>query len=178
MTTDAGLQAIMGRYNPAGPAVAVEAEADLAVMVGGLVAELKTERQRRALFDQKMQQAIRSAPLLAVSAAAGTPATFASEDWVCKTGYQWAVQRVTAKGLGSSDTAWIYRTSASGGLQVTDAAAVWLLTNPAPAWHPGRTGLMLGPGDGITVQGTTTATVTVSIDVLILESWIVPDFLL
>lgn len=179
MTTDAGLQAIVGRYAPAGPGAAVEMDADFTVQVGQLVAELQTERRRRVLFDQKMQQAIRGGvPLLSVSAPAGAPQTFVSEDWVCKTGYDWAVQLVTAKGLGATDTLWVYKTSASGLQQVADSAAKWLLTNAAPAWHPGRTGLVMHSGDGIALQGTTTAQVTVNIEVIMLEQWITPDYLL
>lgn len=177
MTADAGLRQIMDRYQP-GPGIAVELDADLAVQIGGLVAELRKDRARRELFDQKMQQAIRYAPLIPVQQATGTPATFTSPDWVCKTGYCWAVQRVTAKGLGSSDTVWVYRTSASGSGQVADSAAASPLTATVPVWNPGRTGLLLEAGDGITVQGTTTASVTVTVDVIMLESWIVPDFLL
>lgn len=179
MTTDAGLQAIVGRYAPAGPGLDLEAGADLAVHIGALAAEIKMDRQRRALYEKQMQQAIRGGvPLLSVSQAAGAPATFASPDWVCKTGYDWAVQLVTAKGLGSTDTLWVYKTSASGAQEVTDSAAKWLLTNAAPAWHPGRTGLVAHPGDGIVLQGTTTAQVTVNIEVIMLETWITPDYLL
>ena len=178
MTADAGLQEIMGRYAPPGPGLGVSVDADLAVQIGGLVTELRADRKRRADFEQKMQQAIRSAPLLAVQAAAGTPATFASLDWVCKTGYVWAVSRVTAKGLGATDTVWVYRTNGSGSAAALDSAAAALLTNSAPFWNPSRTGLVLQEGDGITVQGTTTASVTVSIDVIMMEAWVVPDFLL
>lgn len=179
MTTDAGMQAIAGRFAPAPPGLAVDAEAGLAVQIGALAAELKTERQRRAVFDQKMQQAIRGGiPLLSVSQPAGTPATFASPDWVCKTGYDWAIQLVTAKGLGATDILWVYKTSASGIAEVGDSAAKWSLTNAAPGWHPGRTGMVLHPGDGIVLQGTTTAQVTVNIETIILESWITPDYLL
>jgi hypothetical protein len=176
MTIDAGLQAIVAGYTPAGPAA--EGSADLTVSVGQLAAEMVLERKRRALFEQKMQYAIRDVPLLSVDLPAGTPATFASPDWVCKTGFEWFAQLFTAKGLGSTDTLWIYRTSASGGLQVGDSAARWLLTNAAPAWAPGRTGFAMKPGDGIVLQGTTTAAVTVNIDVIMVEQWLVPDFLL
>lgn len=178
MTADAGLQQIMAQYAPPGPGIGISADADLSVQIGGLVAEFKAERQRRAVFEQKLSQAIRSVPLPSVTAAAAAPATFASPDWVCKTGYQWAVQAITAKGLGSTDTVWVYRTSDSGQKQVADSAAKNVLTATAPVWHPGRTGLMLEAGDGLTVQGTITATVTVNIDVILLEAWIVPDFLL
>ena len=179
MTTDAGLQAIAARYAPPGPALSLEADADLTVQVGTLVAELQTERRRRSVFEQKMQQAIRGGiPLLSVTQAAAAPATFVSPDWVCKTGYDWAVQLVTAKGLGSTDTLWVYKTSASGLQEVADSAAKWLLTNTAPAWHPGRTGLVMHPGDGIALQGTITAQVTVNIEVIMLETWITPDYLL
>ena len=178
MTADAGLQEIMGRYAPPGPGLGVSVDADLAVQIGGLVTELRADRKRRADFEQKMQQAIRVVPLPAVQAAAGTPAVFAHPEWVCKTGYVWAVQRVTAKGLGATDTVWVYRTNASAGAAALDSAAAALLTNSAPWWNPSRTGLVLQPDDGITVQGTTTAAVTVSIDVIIMEAWVVPDFLL
>lgn len=178
MTADAGLQEIIGRYAPPPAGMHVELDADLAVQIGGLVAELKADRARRELFDQKMQQAIRYVPLPPVQQGSGTPATFASPDWVCKDGYCWAVQRITAKGLGSTDTVWVYRTAASGSGEVADSAAANPLTATVPAWTPGRTGLLLQPRDGITVQGTTTAAVTISVDVILLEAWIVPDFLL
>jgi hypothetical protein len=179
MTTDAGMAAIAGRFAPPAPGVGVDVDAELAVQIGALAAELKIDRQRRAVYEQKMQQAIRGGiPLLPVTQGAGTPATFVSPDWVCKTGYDWAIQLVTAKGLGATDIVWVYKTSASGIAEVADSAAKWQLTNGAPAWHPGRTGLVLHPGDGIVVQGTTTAQVTVNIETIILESWITPDYLL
>lgn len=180
MTPDAGLAEIADRFNPAagGAGVAAEGSAELTVMLGGLLTEMKLERQRRAWFEQKMAQAIRDTPLVSVSAVAGTPATFASDDWVCKTGWAWYLQLATAKNLGSTDTVWVYRTSGSGVQQVVDSAAKWPLTNASPAWHPGRTGLRLAPGDGITLQGTTTNTVTVNLDVIMVEAWIEADFLL
>lgn len=175
MTVDAGLQAIIGAY---APGASLEGSADLAASIGRLATEYERERRYREAFQQKMQLAIRDTPLLSVTAVAGTPATFASADWVCKTGYEWFAQLFTAKGLGSTDTLWIYRTSASGAQQVGDLTARWLLTNAAPAWAPGRTGFAMKPGDGIVLQGTTTAAVTVNIDVIIVEQWLVPDFLL
>ena len=176
MTIDAGLQAIVQAYTPAGPGF--EAEADIAVSLGKLATEYERERRYRETFQQRMQLAIRDTPLLSVTLPAGAPQTFVSPDWVCKTGYEWFAQLFTAKNLGSTDTLWIYRTSASGALQVGDSAARWLLTNGAPAWAPGRIGFAMKPGDGIVLQGTTTATVTVNIDVVIIEQWLVPDFLL
>lgn len=177
MSVDAGLQSIVQAYAPGGgPGVA--AEVDVSASIGGLVTEMRLDRQRRAVFEQKMQLAIRDTPLLSVTLPAGAPQTFTSPDWVTKTGYVWFPQLITAKNLGSTDTLWVYRTSASGGQQLGDSAAKWLLTNAAPAWTPGRTGMVMNQGDGITLQGTTTQSVTVNIDVIILEQWIVPDFLL
>jgi len=173
------MAAIAGRFAPPAQGVSVDADASLAVQISALAAELKIDRQRRAVFDQKMQQAIRGGiPLLSVTNPAGAPQTFVSPDWVCKTGYDWAVQLVTAKGLGATDTLWVYKTSASGIAEVADSAAKWQLTNSAPGWHPGRTGLVMHAGDGIVLQGTTTAQVTVNIEVIMLESWITPDYLL
>lgn len=176
MSVDAGLQSIVQAYAPSGQGVG--AEVDLGASFGLLAAEMRMERQRRQAFDQKMQYAIRDTPLLSVTLPAGAPQTFASPDWVCKTGYQWFMQLVTAKNLGSTDTLWVYRSSASGGQQIVDSAAKWLLTNAAPAWAPGRTGFGMAWGDGITLQGTTTQSVTVNIDVIMIEEWLVPDFLL
>jgi hypothetical protein len=177
MSVDAGLQSIVQAYAPGG-GPGVEAEATLTASIGGLATEMRLDRQRRAAFEQRMQAAIRDTSLLSVTLPAGAPQTFTSPDWVCKTGYEWFAQLFTAKNLGSTDSVWVYRTSASGAQQLGDSAAKWLLTNAAPAWAPGRTGFAMKPGDGITVQGTTTNTVTVNIDVIILEQWIVPDFLL
>lgn len=175
MTIDAGLQAIVAGY---APGAQVEASADLAASLGRLATEYERDRRQRYEFQQRMQGAIRDTPLLSVTLPAGAPQTFASPDWVCKTGYEWFAQLITAKGLGTTDTLWVYRTSASGVQQVGDSAARWLLTNTAPAWTPGRTGLAMKPGDGLVLQGTTTAAVTVNIDVVIVEQWLVPDFLL
>lgn len=176
MTADilAGFQAQAGLDGGPG----LEAGAELTAHLGALVAEMRVERRRRADFEQKMMQAIRVVPLIAVQQPAGAPATFASFDWVCKTGYVWAVQRITAKGLGSTDTVWVYRTDGSSSSAALDSNAMFVLTNTAPAYNPSRTGLVLQQGDGITVQGTTTASVTVSIDVIMMEAWVVPDFLL
>lgn len=176
MSVDAGLQSIVQAYTPSGPGVA--AEVDLGASFGLLATEMRMERQRRQAFDQKMQFAIRDTPLLSVTLPAGAPQTFTSPDWVTKTGYQWFAQLFTAKNLGSTDSLWIYRTSASGVLQLGDSAAKWQLNNANPAWAPGRTGFGMNAGDGITLQGTTTQTVTVNIDVIIVEEWLVPDFLL
>lgn len=178
MSVDAGLQTIIQAYTPDG-GPALEVGADLAASFGALAAEMRQDRARRAAFDQKMQLAIRDTPLLSVALPSGAPQTFVSPDWVCKTGYEWFVQTVTAFNLGSTDTLWVHRTGASAGQQqLGGSTAKWLLTNGAPAWTPGRTGFAMKPGDGLTLQGTTTQTVTVNIDVIIVEQWLVPDFLL
>ena len=176
MTIDAGLQAITQAYAPGG--AGLEAGIDLRATVGQLVAEMVLERKRRAVFEQKMQQAIRDVPLLSVTQPAASGQVFASPDWVCKTGYEWFAQLITAKGLGATDTLWIPRAEASGPLNLVDSSARWQLTNGAPAWAPGRTGLAMKPGDGLILTGTTTNPVTVNIDVIIVEQWLVPDFLL
>lgn len=180
MTADAGLQAILDRFNPPADGVGIEVDASLAVQVGRLATALELDRKRRERFDQAMAQAVRGVPLRPVQKQSGSNIVFSSSEWVCLTGYVWYPQLIVAKNLGSTDTVWVYRTGgkAPDSIALLDDSARWPLTQTSPAWGPGRTGFRVGPGDGIAVYGTISNQVTVSIDTVILEDWIEPDYLL
>lgn len=94
-------------------------------------------------------------------------------------GFAWAVQRITAAGLAAADIISLYRGVPSSGT-VDPSNFMNVLTGTAPAWHPGRTGLMLQPGESIVASGTglTATQVTITGEVIQMEQWLLPHFLL
>jgi hypothetical protein len=94
-------------------------------------------------------------------------------------GFAWAFQRITAAGLASADVISLYRGVPSSG--TVDASNFMnVLTGTAPSWHPGRTGLMLQPGESVVASGTglTATQVTITGEVIQMEQWLLPHFLL
>lgn len=119
------------------------------------------------------------APAMSFPAAA-LPA--AGQAWGPNTGFAWAVQRLSVSGFGNStDFVNAYR-----GLSPFDAQpqnALWSFSVPAQGdvstWHPGRTGLVLMPDEGLVFGGTFTgANVIVSADVIQMTLRHLPQFLL
>lgn len=138
--------------------------------------------ERRARQDQRMAEAIRVVPLPAQTQnAAGGTVFIASASNVLgpSTGYAWAVQSVTVAGLGSSDSASLYAGPA-GPASVVPANFRQVFTAAAPSWQPGRTGFILNYGDTLMLMGTglSTAQLTLSGQVVIMESWMLTEFLL
>jgi hypothetical protein len=89
------------------------------------------------------------------------------------------VQRITIGGLGTNDTVSIYK--GPGISQTVDPTSlVTVVTAAAPTWAPGRTGCMIFPGDALTAAGTglSAASITLTGEVIQMEQWIVPQFLL
>jgi hypothetical protein len=161
---------------PADPGLSIFAQISASL---GQLATYTAERQR---FEQKCAQAIRSVPIPPVQAAvAGGNVLIASASNMLgpNTGYAWAVQRLTVAGLGATDTVSAYRGPASA---VTAASnnLLNILTGAAPTWHPGRTGLILSPGDTLVVAGTGLAAtqVTLTGEAIIMELWLLSHFLL
>lgn len=100
-----------------------------------------------------------------------------------KTGYWWAVQRVSIAGLGATtDFINLWRANAPGeaglgqkALNTFQIAVAGGIAN----WHPGRTGLLLRPRQGLAVTGTFTGTTgIVSFDFIQVADAQLPYFLL
>jgi hypothetical protein len=161
-----------------GPGVAVAAIAGLSLQLGNLTAALERQHQ----LEQRYQQAIMSIPIKPheVAVASGAVTILSHEtDLGPRTGYAWAIQRITIGGLGADDVVSLYK-----GPPVAVAAdptnLMMVATAAAPTWSPGRTGAMLFPGDTIIAAGTglSASSVTLTGEVIQMEQWIVPQFLL
>jgi hypothetical protein len=156
----------------------IEASASLGIQLGRIANSLE-----RSLADQqRAQRSVMYIPIKPHSVAvASTNASIYSHerDLGPRDGYAWAVQRLTVGGLSSGDLVSIYKGPGIS-VAIDPTLLVQVLTNTTPTWIPGRTGLMLFPGDTIVVNGTglQATTVTLSGDVIQLEQWIVPEFLL
>jgi hypothetical protein len=161
-----------------GPGVAVAAIAGLSVQLGNLTDALNRQHQ----LEQRYQQAIMSIPVKPHSVAvAGGVVTITSHenDLGPGTGYAWAIQRLTVGGLGTSDTVSLYKGPATA-VAADPTNLMMVVTAAAPTWSPGRTGAMLFFGDTIIAAGTglSASTVTLTGEVIQMEQWIVPQFLL
>jgi hypothetical protein len=175
MTAD--IEAAFAAQASAGRAGA-ELDAGLSLALGRIATAL--ERQRE--LDERMYRAIMIRPLLPLSQVpSGGVVTFTSVEHGLgpATGFAWAVQRLSAGGLGGSDALSVYR-----GPPVAAAASLDnfmnMLTVTASAWHPGRTGLILQEGETLVVKGTSLAStlVTLTGEVIQMEQWLLPHFLL
>jgi hypothetical protein len=137
------------------------------------------ERRR---FDERLAEAIRAVPLPPQAAAvSGGGLLIASASNVLgpNTGYAWAVSRVTAGGLGAADTVSVYRGPAAAAT-VSPNNLLNVLTGAAPSWYPGRAGCIMNYGDTLVLAGTglTSSQVTLTGEVIIMESWLLPHYLL
>lgn len=154
------------------------AEADLAVSMGKIAAVVERQWQ----IELRLYQSIFTRVIPPKSAAvSGGAVTFTSteHDLGPPDGFAWAVQRLTAAGLASGDVITFYRGVPSS-KTVDPSNMLNTVTFAAPAWHPGRTGLMLQPGESIVAAGASlTATqVTITGEVIQMEQWLLPHFLL
>lgn len=153
----------------------VDAGAGLTVAVGRLITVL--EEQRRA--EQRMYECIFSKVLLP-QAVAVAGAAFTLQGAGPGTGYAWAVQRVTVAGLAAADVASLYRGPGTSSAQTADNLLT-TVTGASPTWHPGRTGLILQEGERVTAAGTgltATGQITLTGEVIQMEQWLLPHFLL
>jgi len=137
--------------------------ADLSAAIGGLTAEMRAERERK--LQLALDVSYISAPAMQFSALPGQP-----DAWGPKTGYAWAVQRVTVAGLGAtSDFAIAYRGKSTNDAQPQNALFTFqeAVAGGTATWHPGRTGLILKGNEGLVFGGTFTGSkLVVSIDVI------------
>lgn len=120
-------------------------------------------------------------PIEVPAIGAFTTGPYLQAQWGPKDGYHWAVQSLVISGLAASDVMQVFR-----GASVVDASGPqnarqsWLGSNGAiQPWQPGRTGCILNPRQTLIFAGTLTGgPYTVNADVIQLESWLLPYFLL
>jgi hypothetical protein len=156
----------------------LEASASLGLSVGRLVSSIEASRAAQ----QRAQRSVMWMPVKPHSVAVVSEAvTILSHehDLGPSTGYAWAVQRLCVGGLSSGDLITLYK-GPSSSFTVDPTNEVQVFTSTTPAWVPGRTGLILYPGDSLVFSGTglQATTVAVSGEVIQLEQWVMPDFLL
>jgi hypothetical protein len=107
---------------------------------------------------------------------------FVPLNWGPNTGYAWAIQRISIGGFGAAtDFVNVYLGLSAADVQFQNAR--WSFSVPivgeVATWNPGRTGFVLMPDQGIILGGTFTGTTGYcSVDVIQLETWMLPDFLL
>lgn len=164
-----------GPQEAAGPRIEVSAAVSLGLRLESLTGELAAEREWR----ESIAAAI--APVEVPAIGAFTAGPYLQAAWGPKDGYCWAVQRLTVATLASTDVLQVYR-----GASVADASGAQNLLNgwqgsagTVQVWNPGRTGCMLAARQTLIFTGTLTAgPYMVNADVIQLESWLLPYFLL
>jgi hypothetical protein len=160
----------------------LDLEASLSFQVGRLTDAITAARA----YDARCEAAIRSVPIqphTVTVAGAAVTITAADNTLGPNTGYAWSVQRLVVAGLAAGttyDTVSLYRGPA-GAASIQQNNLLNVVTGNAPAWHPGRTGCMIFPGDTIIAAGTgltATGPVTLTGEVILMELWLVPQFLM
>ena len=157
----------------------IEVMAGLSVSLGRIAGYM----QARQDYQQRCQQAIRSVPIQPVGqVVAGGDVTITDPGNLLgpATGYNWAVQRLTGAGLAAADSLSFYRGPAIAAT-VQPNNLLQVVTGAAPTWHPGRTGLILNAGDTLVASGsslTATGEIFLTGEIIIMESWLLPEFLL
>ena len=164
----------------AGPPAGAGAELDVSLsLVLGRLASQMAERSR---FERRCAEAIRTVPIQphTVAVVGGNAIIFDAGNVLGPgTGYNWALSRVTVAGLAAADVMSIYRGPAIA-LTVNPNNLLNVVTGAAPTWHPGRTACILNAGDTLVASGTglTAASVTLTGEVIVMESWLLAHFLL
>lgn len=166
-----------GEYT--GPGLDVEAMMGVSLQLGRIADGMAEQK----LLEQQYLQAVMSITLkphqVTVDGSGNATILNHENDLGPASGYVWAVQRLTVAGLASGDTISFYKApGSSAGIQAT--TFINSVTSTAPMWSPGRTGLILFNGDTVIAAGTslTATTVTLTGEIIQLENWIVPQFLL
>jgi hypothetical protein len=136
----------------------------------------------RRSFEQRLSEAIRAVPIPAQEGTvSGGAVTILNAGNILGpgTGYAWAISRVTASGLATGDTVSVYRGPAVAAT-VNPNNLLNVLTAAAPSWQPGRTGCIINAGDTLVLNGTGLSATTVMLtgEAIIMESWLLPHFLL
>jgi len=150
---------------------------ELSLSLRSLAADLAAERKWREQLAAGIM--IMEAPAIGAFTPAQVP--YIQPTWGPNDGYVWAVQRLTVGQLVPSDTMQLYRgasTADAGGNQnllqgfAGSAGAV-------QAWTPGRTGCVIDENQSIIVTGSLYGgPYTLNADVIQVETWLAPYFLL
>jgi hypothetical protein len=155
-----------------------DTEADLNVSMGKIAAVV----ERQWEIELRLYQSIFSRvlpPTTAAVAAGSILITSKEHSLGPPDGSAWAIQRLTVAGLATADIVAFYRGVANSGT-VDGSNFINQVSGAAPAWHPGRTGLVLQPGESVVASGTglTATQVTLTGEVIQMEQWLLPHFLL
>jgi len=150
---------------------------ELSVSLRGLAAEMAADREWR----DRLAQGIMPIEVPAIGAFTAAQTPYLQGTWGPNTGYAWAVQRITAAPLLTTDYMQLYR-----GMSTADASGNQNLlqgfqgsAGAVQAWTPGRTGCVLAAEQNIIITGTLTGgPYTLNADVIQVETWLVPYFLL
>lgn len=159
-------------------ALEIDVAAEMNLRLGALVDRLDARRET----ERRAAEAIRVAPFQpheAAPAAGAFTISDAANVLGPNTGYAWAVQSLSVAGLGSGDTASLYigppiaATASPNNFRQAFTAA-------NPSWQPGRTGCILNYGDSLVLSGAglSSPLVTLTGQVIIMELWLLPMFLL
>jgi hypothetical protein len=138
--------------------------------------------ERRMAQDRRLTEAIRVVPIPSQSATvAGGSALISSASNILgpNTGYAWAVQSLAVFGLASADTANLF-VGPAGPASTTPGNFRQSFTAASPSWQPGRTGCILNAGDTLILAGTGLSATQLTLTglVVIMESWMMTEFLL
>jgi hypothetical protein len=150
---------------------------ELSLSLQTMAAELSAEREWR----DRLGSGITVIEVPAIGAFTPAQVPYIQGTWGPNDGYVWAVQRLTVGQLLASDTMQLYR-----GTSVADANGNQNLlqgfagsAGAVQAWTPGRTGCVIDGNQSIIVTGTLNGgPYTLNADVIQVETWLVPYFLL
>jgi hypothetical protein len=150
---------------------------ELSVSLRSLADGLAAERDWR----DRIARSIMPVDVPAIGAFTSAQLPYLQGTWGPNDGFTWAVQRITVGQLLSTDSMLLYR-----GASTADASGNQNLlqgfqgsAGPVQVWNPGRTGCMLAKQQNIIITGTLTGgPYTLNADVIQLESWLLPYFLL
>lgn len=177
----AGFDAAVGQA--AGGGAGFDAAAGLQVTLGRIADYMEWTRARETRLYTQIFTRVLAPKSVAVSGSTFL-ITSTEHDLGPPDGYAWAVQRLTVAGLttgATPDSAAFYRGVPSS-KTVDNSLLLNTVTGNAPAWHPGRTGLVVQPGESLVAAGfgtvAATGNVTLTGEVIQMEQWLLPHFLL
>lgn len=155
----------------------IAATATLEAGLEDLSGQLREEQDWR----ERLAGAVAPVSVPAIGAFTSSQVPYLQAQWGPALGYVWAIQRLTVSGLASSDSLIVYR-----GQSIADTTGAQNLLQGwigslgyAQAWTPGRTGCILGPRQNLIFTGTLSGgPYYANADVIQIESWILPYFLL
>ena len=152
-------------------------ELELSLSLRAVAGQLERDREWR----ETLAAAITPIPVPAIGAFLPAAAPYLQGTWGPNDGWAWAVQRLTVASLSAGDSMLVYR-----GASVSDANGTQNLlqgfqgsAGAVQAWTPGRTGCMIAANQNLIIAGTLTGgPYMLNADVIQIETWVVPYFLL